>query len=166
MMPSPQREREQSGRHCASGDVEFFVPRSHSSPASSAPFPQSEDAKRQSEQTYGSPASWRDCSHCSPRSFWMIPSPQIPTSRRQVAVHPSLSRIFPSSHSSGLSRTPLPQSVAAATMVGFWQELLIQRPTRHSASVAHGLQLPLIQMPMRQSALLLQPFVQMLSKQI
>src|SRR3989344_7490081 len=114
-MPSPQRYEWQSGRQEASGDVELRVPSSHSSPGSTLPSPHEREKNRQFLHWYGREESWEACSHCSPRSFWTMPSPQIPSSKRHVPVQPSSSRRFASSHSSEGSRMPLPQTGAAAT---------------------------------------------------
>ena len=113
--PSPQRERLQSGRHSASGDVEFCGPSSHSSPGSNVLSPQKSDTNLHLLQVYPSETSCVDCSHCSPSNDCTIPSPQIPISSKHVELHPSLSRRFVSSHSSLFSSTPFPQTDAAAT---------------------------------------------------
>ena len=112
---SPHRARLQSGRHASSGSAELRAPLSHSSPASRTPSPQELLTKRQLLQLYPVLSSCFDCSHCSPSRLWTIPSPQIPTSSKQVLLQPSLSRRFLSSHSSLISSTPFPHTEAAAT---------------------------------------------------
>ena len=106
---SPQRAREQLVLHASAAMSLLSTPSSHSSPASRVPLPQKRDRNRQSvPQRYGRPGSWRDSSHCSPSSFWTMPSPQTPTSRRHCALQPSKSRRLLSSHSSSFTRTPSP----------------------------------------------------------
>ena len=116
--PSPQDAREQFVRHEAFGLPEFDAPSSHSSPASTLLSPQKMEMLRQSApHPNGRSGEWREGSHCSPRSSWIMLSPQKPVSSSHVVVQPSKSRRLPSSHSSSFPTIPSPQILRPATLV-------------------------------------------------